>query len=76
MTKNKIDIHGVTLDRLPKILDTIIIDALIKEAKQVKVITGTGILQKTLIDKCKILYGYTAEVSFSNPGEVVISLED
>lgn len=71
----KIDLHGVRMEMLDKVLDTLILDALTMDNKEIELITGTGILQKSIIDKCKILYGYEAHISLNNKGVVIISLE-
>ena len=76
MNKRKIDLHGIRLSDVDKILDSLIIDALANGGGQIEVITGRGILQDTIIDKCKKLYNYNARTSINNSGVIVIDLEN
>jgi len=70
----QIDLHGFYLHQLPKKLDEIIVEALIRRSEEIKIITGQGPLQKEVIQLCQSLYGYNAHVELANPGVIIVEL--
>ena len=71
----KYDFHGIKTYEVDKMLDNIIIEALVKNTEQIEIITGTGILQNIIIRKCNELYGYEAKIKLNNKGIVIINMD-
>ena len=73
--KNRVDLHGLRLEELDKVLDTIVINALSQGITSVELITGVGPLQKEIMKMCSELYNYHVYIPMSNKGIVILDME-
>jgi hypothetical protein len=69
-----IDLHGVTLNDLPKKLDVIMRRCLENGMEEIEFITGEGPLQEELMDLCLNAYGCFVRKKLGNNGVLVVDL--
>lgn len=69
------DLHGIFLEDLDQIFDKRIYNAYLDGFESIKFITGSGKLQKRIIELCKIYYQFSYYIPMHNNGEIVILLD-
>lgn len=69
------DLHGLLLEDLDQLFDKYIYKAFIENKQSVKFITGSGKLQKRIIELCDLFYGFSYYIPMHNRGEIVVMFD-
>jgi len=69
------DLHGIFLEDLDQLFDKYIYNAYLSGNDSIKFITGSGKLQKRIIELCKLYYSFSYYIPMHNHGEIVVLLD-
>ena len=69
-----VDLHGLRLEELAKELDQHMHRAMTTGEEMIEFITGTGVLQDTLISRCREIYNCEVRIKLGNTGALIVTL--
>jgi len=71
---NRIDLHGVRHSEVSRVLEQFIYDHMLKQSKEIEVVTGNSSRMKEIVKEIVVDYGMEATEQWGNNGTMIISL--